>query len=130
MTVRGQSYKCDICGNIVEVLHAGQGELVCCGQPMTLQAEKNQEEGLTEKHLPVVEKTEKGILVKIGSAPHPMEETHWIEWVKVERKDGRICRKYLEPGSQPEAEFNVPLEEVATAYGYCNLHGLWEKVKN
>jgi superoxide reductase len=125
MAKRGEIYKCQVCGNIIEVVHGGDGELVCCGQPMTLMQEKTQEEGLTEKHLPVVEKSEQGILVKIGSVPHPMEETHWIEWVKVERKDGRVYRKYLNPGDKPEAEFNIPLEEVAAVYEYCNLHGLW-----
>ncbi|MBM3255848.1 MAG: desulfoferrodoxin [Candidatus Moranbacteria bacterium] len=125
MTTRGQIYKCEICGNIVEVLHEGQGELVCCGQPMLLQLEKTEEVGLTEKHLPVIEKTEKGILVKIGSVPHPMEEAHSIEWIKVERKDGRICRKHLSPKDKPEMEFNVSPEEVVAVYEYCNLHRLW-----
>ncbi|MFH1183115.1 MAG: desulfoferrodoxin [Candidatus Moraniibacteriota bacterium] len=127
MAKRGQIYKCEICGNIVEVLHGGEGELVCCGQPMILMPEKTQEEGLTEKHLPVIEKTEKGVKVKIGSIPHPMEEAHYIEWIKIERKDGRICRCFLNPGDQPEAEFSVSLEEAATVHAYCNLHGLWKK---
>ena len=73
------------------------------------------------------EKSEKGILVKIGSVPHPMEEAHYIEWIKVERKDGKVCRHYLKPGDKPEAEFSVPMEEVAAVYEYCNLHGLWVK---
>lgn len=137
--IKGQIYKCEICGNIVEVLHGGEGELVCCGEPMKLISEKTQEEGLTEKHLPVVEKSEKGILVKIGSVPHPMEEAHFIEWIRVERKDGRYCRHYLKPasaqsssseampGDNPEAEFPVQLEEVAAVHAYCNIHGLWKK---
>jgi len=125
MAKRDGIYKCEVCGNIVEVLHRGEGELVCCGQPMKLMEEKTEEEGFTEKHVPVVEKSEKGILVKIGNIPHPMEETHYIEWIKVERKDGRIGRKYLKPGEKPEAEFDVPLEEVVAVREYCNLHGLW-----
>lgn len=125
MAKKSEIYKCAVCGIIVQVLHEGEGELVCCGQPMTLMQEKTQEEGLTEKHLPVVEKSEKGILVKIGSVPHPMEETHWIEWIRIVRKDGRACRQYLNPGEKPETEFLVPIEEVAAIYEYCNLHGLW-----
>jgi len=125
--IKSQIYKCEVCGNIVEVLHGGAGELVCCGQPMVLQTEKTKEEGLTEKHLPVVEKSDKGILVKIGSVPHPMEEAHYIEWIRVERKGGQTCRHYFKAGDIPEAEFPVPLEEVATVHAYCNLHGLWKK---
>jgi len=79
MTNKKEIYKCNICGNITEVVHSGMGELVCCGQPMELVAEKdNKEEGL-EKHVPVIEKTEDGIIVKIGSVEHPMEENHFIE---------------------------------------------------
>jgi superoxide reductase len=125
MTKRSEIYKCEVCGNIVQVLHEGAGELVCCGTPMKLIEAKSKEAGLTEKHLPVVGKSEKGILVKIGSVPHPMEETHWIEWVRVVRKDGKACRQYLNPGNKPEAEFPTQLEEVAAVYEYCNLHGLW-----
>jgi len=125
MAKRGEIYKCGICGNIVEIVHGGGGDLVCCGQPMDLMQEKTQEEGFTEKHVPVVEKSEKGILVKIGSVPHPMEEAHYIEWVRVERKDGRICRQYFNPDDKPEAEFPIQLEELVVVHGYCNLHGLW-----
>ena len=125
MAKRSEIYKCQVCSHIVQVLHEGDGTLVCCDKSMLLMEPKTQEEGLTEKHLPVVEKSEKGILVKIGSVPHPMEEPHWIEWIRVLRKDGKACRQYLNPGDKPEAEFNIPLEEVDSVYEYCNLHGLW-----
>lgn len=125
MTKKGEIYKCEICGNIVEMLHEGDGELVCCGQPMKLQQEKTQEEGLTEKHLPVVEKSEKGIVVKIGSIPHPMTTEHYIEWIQVVGKDGHILRKFLKPEDSPEAEFGIPFEEVDFVREYCNLHRLW-----
>lgn len=127
MAKRGEIYKCDVCGNITEVIHEGGGDLVCCGQPMVLMQEKTDEEGLTEKHVPVMEKSEKGILVKIGSVPHPMEEAHYIEWIQIQRKDGRTCRHYLKPGDTPEAEFPVQLEDIAAIREYCNLHGLWVK---
>ena len=123
MTGKLQVYKCNVCGNIVEVLHAGKGELVCCGQPMGLQAEKTGEEG-NEKHVPVIEKTGAGIKVKVGSEPHPMEEAHYIEWVQV-IADGKAYRKFLKPGEPPEAEFGIRAESV-TAREYCNVHGLWK----
>ncbi|MGC9004188.1 MAG: desulfoferrodoxin [bacterium] len=123
MTARGQVYKCNICGNIVEVLHPGAGQLVCCGQPMELLEERTEDVG-REKHLPVIERTESGILVKVGSVPHPMEEKHYIEWIELV-VDGEIYRKYLKPGDKPEAEFPVKGEKVE-AREYCTIHGLWK----
>lgn len=122
MTEQKQIYKCKICGNIVEVLHSGVGELFCCGQPMELLKEKTEEVG-SEKHLPVIEKTETGIKVKVGSIPHPMEEEHYIEWIEIIADSG-IYRKFLKPGDKPEAEFEVKAEKIS-AKEYCNLHGLW-----
>jgi len=124
MTQKNQVYKCEVCGNIVEVLHSGVGELVCCGQPMKLQKE-NTVDASKEKHVPVIEKTENGFLVKVGSVPHPMEEKHYIEWIEV-IADGKVYRINLNPGDKPEAEFYISAESV-TAREYCNLHGLWKK---
>ncbi len=123
MTKLNEVYKCSICGNIVEVLHTGAGELVCCGKPMDLMEEKSEDQGL-EKHVPVIEKTDKGVLVKVGSVPHPMEEKHYIEWIEI-IADGTAYRKYLKPGDSPEAEFCIDAEQV-TAREYCNVHGLWK----
>ncbi|MFH1423529.1 MAG: desulfoferrodoxin [Candidatus Nealsonbacteria bacterium] len=127
MTQLKQVYRCNICGNIVEVLHAGQGELVCCGKPMELLQEKTQDLG-HEKHVPVVEKTEQGILVKVGSVPHPMEITHYIEWIEI-IADGESYRKFLKPDDKPEALFGEaypgPIRMI-TARAYCNIHGLWK----
>ncbi len=123
MTKRLQIYKCEICGNIVEVLHEGAGELVCCGQPMNLQEEKTEEQG-KEKHLPVIERTEKGIKVKVGEVTHPMEENHYIEWIEV-LADGRVFKKFLNPDDSPEAEFLITSEKVE-AREYCSIHGLWK----
>ena len=123
MTELMQVYKCNICGNIVEVLHAGAGQLVCCGQPMELMKEKTQDIG-QEKHVPVIEKTQTGIKVKVGSVPHPMEEKHFIEWIEI-IADGRICRKFLRPGNKPEAEFEIKAQKIE-AREYCNIHGLWK----
>ncbi len=125
MTEKLQIYKCNVCGNMVEVIHTGVGELVCCGQPMELLKEKVEEEG-TEKHLPVIEKTEEGVLVKVGSAPHPMEDAHYIEWIEIIVR-GNAYRKFLRPGDAPEAEFKVSAEEPIEAREYCNIHGLWKK---
>lgn len=123
MTKKLQIYRCEICGNIVEVLHEGVGELVCCGQPMTLLSEKTEDQG-NEKHVPVIEHTEKGIKVKVGAVTHPMEENHYIEWIEV-IADGRTYRKFLSPGDSPEADFAITPEKVE-AREYCNVHGLWK----
>ncbi len=123
MAERLQIYKCEACGNIVEVLHGGGGELVCCGAPMVPFVE-NTVDAAKEKHVPVVEKADQGIRVKVGSVPHPMEEKHYIEWVEV-IKDGKICREFLKPGDTPEASFDLHDENV-TAREYCNIHGLWK----
>lgn len=123
MTERNQIYRCNVCGNIVEVLHAGIGELVCCGQPMELLKELTEDVGL-EKHVPVIEKIESGIKVKVGSIPHPMETNHFIEWIEI-IVDGKTYRKFLKPGDKPEAEFEVRAENIE-AREYCNLHNLWK----
>jgi len=122
MTEKNQVYKCEICGNIVEVLHSGGGVLVCCGQAMKL-FEENTVDADLEKHVPVVEKTEKGVLVKVGSVEHPMDEGHYIEFIEV-IVNGNVYRKDLNPGDKPEAEFCVEGDVVVRAY--CNLHGLWK----
>ena len=123
MTRRLQVYKCEVCGNIVEVLHEGQGELVCCGQPMKLQAE-NTVDAAKEKHVPVVEKNPAGVTVKVGSVAHPMEEKHYIEWVQIV-DDGKAYRIFLKPGGAPEGTFKAGIGKV-TAREYCNVHGLWK----
>jgi len=128
MTKKLQIYKCEICGNIVEVLHTGKGELVCCEQPMALLPEKTEEQG-NEKHVPVIERTEEGIKVKIGAVTHPMEDTHYIEWIEI-ISDGRVYRKFLSPGDSPEADFAIVSAgggEKIEARDYCNIHGLWKR---
>lgn len=116
-------YKCELCGNIVEVMHEGAGELVCCGEPMKLMAE-NTVDASKEKHVPVIERGDGTIKVKVGSVPHPMEEKHYIEWVEI-IADGKAYRQFLKPGEAPEAVFNVSAKQV-TAREYCNLHLLWK----
>jgi len=123
MTQLKQIYRCNICGNIVEVLHAGVGKLVCCGQPMELLTEKTKDVGL-EKHVPIIEKMGSRIRVKVGSIPHPMEEKHYIEWIEI-NVDGKTCRKLLKPGDKPEADFEITAEKIE-AREYCNIHGLWK----
>lgn len=123
MAERQQVYKCEVCGNIVEMLHVGGGELVCCGQPMKLYQE-NSVDAAQEKHVPVVEKIEGGFKVTVGSVAHPMEEKHYIEWVEIIDGD-KISRRFLSPGEAPEAVFLTDAAQV-TAREYCNLHGLWK----
>ncbi len=123
MAEKLQIYKCQKCGNIVEVLHGGGGDLVCCGQEMERYIE-NAVDAAKEKHVPVIEKTASGVKVKVGSAPHPMEEKHYIEWIEV-LADGQAYRQFLNPGDAPEAEFAIQADNV-TARAYCNIHGLWK----
>lgn len=117
-------YKCEVCGNIVEVLHGGAGDLVCCGQPMVLMTE-NTTDAAKEKHVPVIGKTADGYLVKVGSVAHPMEEKHYIEWIEL-IADGKAYRQFLKPGEKPEATFCIKADKVS-AREYCNIHGLWKK---
>lgn len=122
MAEKFEIYKCEICGNIIEVLHGGAGTLVCCGQPMKLMKENSVDASL-EKHVPVYEKNGNIVTVKIGSIPHPMEEKHYIEWIQIITEKGSY-RKFLYPGEAPEATFEVP-ENIVKVREYCNLHLLW-----
>lgn len=115
-------YKCGSCGNIVEVFHPGAGELVCCGEPMALQKE-NTVDAAKEKHVPVIERGEGTITVKVGSVPHPMESAHYIEWIEV-IADDKVYRAQLQPGQAPEATFPVTAQNIKVRE-YCNLHGQW-----
>lgn len=122
MAKKLEVYKCNLCGNITEVLHGGDGTMTCCGAPMQLMAE-NTVDASREKHVPVIEQSARGIAVKIGSVPHPMEESHFIEWIEI-IADGRAYRQFLQPGDAPEASFPVTAEKV-TVREFCNLHGQW-----
>ncbi|MDH3359479.1 MAG: desulfoferrodoxin [Desulfobulbaceae bacterium] len=122
MAERSQVYKCSMCGNMVEVLHGGVGELVCCGQPMGLIA-ANTVDAAQEKHVPVIEKTADGFKVTVGSVAHPMDDSHYIEWIELMVGD-KVYRQFLSPGDAPEAVFCVAADK-ASARAYCNLHGLW-----
>ncbi|MCF7846456.1 MAG: desulfoferrodoxin [Candidatus Peribacteraceae bacterium] len=124
MTKLNEIYRCSVCGNIVELVHASVGKLVCCDKPMELLQANADDSGATEKHVPVIEKTEKGVRVKIGSVAHPMEPAHFIEWIEI-LADGQSYKKFLQPGDAPEAEFCISAAEI-TAREYCNLHGLWK----
>ncbi len=123
MAERYEVYKCDACGNIVQVLVGGGGELVCCGEPMKKLTE-NTVDAAKEKHVPVVEKINGGYKVKVGSVPHPMEAKHWIQWIEL-IADGKSYFQFLDPGQTPEAVFMVDAAS-ASAREYCNLHGLWK----
>lgn len=121
---KNEIYKCNICGNIIETLHVGGGELVCCGKPMDLLTE-NTQDATIEKHVPIVEKTADGIKVKVGEIAHPMEEAHYIEWIEI-LHDGKSYKKFLKPGELPEADFCLEYREDLVVREYCNLHGLWK----
>tara|TARA_Y100000310_G_C20652818_1_gene800388 strand:- start:964 stop:1362 length:399 start_codon:yes stop_codon:yes gene_type:complete len=130
MTTKGQIWKCNVCGNIIEILHEGADKLVCCDTPMVLQKE-NAVDAAQEKHVPVIE----GKKVKVGSEPHPMEEEHYIEWIEATSESGLApCKKFLKPGDKTSSGSTAPedkpdvkfLFEVKSARAYCNLHGLWK----
>ena len=123
MAERLEIYKCDLCGNIIEVVHGGAGELTCCDEPMILYKE-NTVDAAKEKHVPVIEKIADGYKVTVGSVPHPMEGAHYIEWIEL-LADGRAYSQFLDPGNAPEAVFCIEAEKVS-AREYCNLHGLWK----
>ena len=123
MVKRNEVYKCLICGNIVEITHGGAGTLICCAKPMKLMAE-NTVDAAQEKHVPVIEKTDGGYLVKVGSVAHPMDDKHYIEWIELLAGD-EVYRKYLNPGAPAEATFAIAADGV-TARAYCNLHGFWK----
>jgi len=125
MTKLMEIYKCEKCGNIVEMVHGGPGELVCCGVPM-IKMEENTVDAAVEKHIPVVEKITDGIRLKVGSVPHPMIDAHYIEWIEVQNGPW-VNRKHLIPGDKPEAEFYVKNNDKLQIRAYCNIHGLWEK---
>jgi superoxide reductase len=121
-----QIYKCESSGAMVEVIHGGNDKLMCGDKPMNL-VDENTTDAAKEKHVPVIEKVEGGVLVKVGSVPHPMEESHYIEMIEV-HAGNKLYRQYLKPGDKPEAFFKLE-EEVDYAREYCNLHGLWRTVK-
>ena len=123
MTELRQVYKCDVCGNIVELLHAGAGTMVCCDQPMTLQVE-NTVDAAKEKHVPVIEVMNGGVLVKVGAVEHPMTDAHYIQWIEIHTAS-KVYRKFLHPGEKPQAAFMLD-EAVLYAREYCNLHRLWK----
>jgi superoxide reductase len=116
-------YKCSLCGNIVEAMHAGDGQMICCGKPMDKLAAKTADVG-KEKHVPVTEKLNGLIKVRVGSIPHPMEEKHYIEWVQIMQGD-KVYEQFLKPGQVPEAVFELRGDGVV-AMAYCNIHGLWK----
>jgi superoxide reductase len=124
MAKRKQIFKCEACGNIIEVLHGGDGELVCCGEEMVRFEEKAAADEGKEKHVPVIEASDDGVTVKVGSNPHPMEEKHYIEWIEVIDGD-TCCRHFLKPGQKPEAFFEGG-NRIVSAREYCNVHGLWK----
>jgi len=125
MTKLGEMYKCAVCGNLVSVVEAGKGELVCCGQPMKLLKEHTKEQEGKEKHVPVIEAVEAGIKVKVGSVPHPMEKGHYIELIQLIKENDIITGKRLRPSDKPEAEFCLANVKGLKARILCNIHGLW-----
>ncbi|MEJ2268039.1 MAG: desulfoferrodoxin [Nanoarchaeota archaeon] len=126
MVNKKEVYICNVCGNVIEVLHASSNNLVCCGQPMNLMEQKSEGEN-ADKHSPVIEKDSEGVKVKVGKVEHPMEENHYIEWIEISTEKGE-SKKFLKPGEKPEAVFPVKAD-IKHARMFCNIHGLWENQK-
>lgn len=124
MAEKLEIYKCNKCGNVVEVTHPGAGSLVCCGEEMVLLSE-NTTDAAKEKHIPVIEKIDGGYKVTVGSTTHPMEEKHYIEWIELLTDDGKAYRQFLTPGDEPVAIFMVDNNKI-TVREHCNLHGIWK----
>lgn len=124
MAKRLEVYKCEACGNIVEVYHGGAGDLVCCGTEMILLEEKTADK-TTEKHVPFIEKVDGGYKVTVGSTLHPMTEEHYIEWIELVA-DNKVYTEYLTPGQEPSAVFMIGEANELFAREYCNLHGHWK----
>ena len=123
-TEKLQVYRCNSCGNMVEVVRGGAGTLVCCGASMELLG-ANTTDAAEEKHVPVIEKVDGGVRVVVGSTAHPMQDDHYIEWIELV-VDGKACRRFLGPGDAPEAVFPVEGAGQVVALAFCNLHGLWK----
>ncbi len=131
MTKLNQIYKCEVCGNVIEILHNGVGELVCCNQPMKL-LEENTVDASTEKHIPMIKELpanvcegKDGAIITVGEVDHPMTDDHYIEWIEIITEDGKRGKKFLKPNDKPEVEFYTR-KEVVSARAYCNIHGLWK----
>ena len=120
-----QFYRCKKCGKIIEIVNGGAPETVCCGEAMT-ELKANTTDAATEKHFPVIEINGDKVTVSVGSAVHPMESDHYIQWIAIETDKG-IQRKALKPGEEPKAVFALAEEKLLAAYEYCNKHGLWKK---
>lgn len=125
MAEKFEIYKCEKCGNIVQVLHGEAPPIICCGQDM-VRLVANTVDAAQEKHVPVVEKIDGGYFVKIGSVDHPMTPEHYIQWIELLEQDGTLIqRKFLDSSDAPTASFKTDADQVL-AREYCNLHGLWE----
>ncbi|KPJ67571.1 MAG: desulfoferrodoxin [Coxiella sp. DG_40] len=117
-------YKCNVCGNIIQILHPGEEALVCCDQPMEKLSEQDMNEALAEIHVPIIKSMERGLQVTVSNTPHPMEQQHYIEWIEL-IADGRSYRKYLHFGEEAKVSFCVKAKTIS-ARTYCNIHGLWK----
>lgn len=124
MQARYDIYRCTTCENVVEMVLAKGGHLICCGNPM-VKMEAQASDGAVEKHIPVIEVKEEGVLVSVGAVAHPMTEEHSIQWIEL-TVDGVVYKKYLNPGDSPVALFKGLKGQEITAREYCNLHGLWK----
>ena len=123
MTEKMGLYKCNVCGNIIEVIHPGAGQLVCCSLPMEELKVQTSDDSSQEKHVPVVTIEGSSKTIRVGSIPHPMEKDHYIEWLCLVADNKEYFVK-LYPEQEAAARF--PYIKGSTLYAYCNKHGLWK----
>lgn len=117
-------YRCNLCGNIVEMIESSGVTMTCCGKPMELLV-ANDSDGASEKHVPVYDVDNCKVYTQVGSVAHPMSEEHHIDWIELVTTKG-IQRKKIYPKDKPTAWFCIKKDEEPLAiYAYCNLHGLW-----
>ncbi|MGI6714068.1 MAG: desulfoferrodoxin family protein [Bacilli bacterium] len=119
-------YKCDVCGNFIEMIHDAGINPFCCKQPMTEIVANTKEDVALEKHLPVLTKDGAVRILTVGSTIHPMTEAHYIPFIILVTNKA-VHRADLTPKDKPVARFVLDQDEVeVAAYEYCNLHGLWK----
>ena len=127
MTEKLELYKCKVCGNLIQVLLEGTGELVCCNQPMErLVPKKESSNELAEKHTPIIDEEDSRKYVRLKY--HPMTEEHYIQFIEVYPKDkSQLHLKFLNPNDKAEFEITNFAEDI-DALEYCNIHGLWRNI--
>lgn len=116
-------FRCEHCGNQVQMILNSGVPLVCCGEKMR-ELVPNTQDGAVEKHVPVAVRSGDSLQVSVGAVEHPMAPEHHIQWICLHTSGG-VYQKPLAPGQAPQVRFALNGETPLAVYAYCNLHGLW-----